>query len=780
MNRNKKLYLNHKNTLKYKKGSENNVFSMLFILMSFMGLLLVVQYDIFSIISSLLFGYHSFRFEEYIKTRTQIPINKPLLQLNESLINFRLSTSYYPPVFMDYMLPSTKFKIEQYLTLESLLVSSFLSKSKFYILLIGPESTNYYKTGMRFSKHQFEKYIKLGYDLKVHVEYKFPGMVDINQKKITKQPSTFDLYSAIATLGANIGTKFWELEFNNCCVSKVKKIRSGGTTSWSLSIFLRLYRLYQYGGIYIDFLVDTNHLDMKYIMGINQGAIFNSHIDDDSNTKCNINNDNNDNNDNNGNNGNNDNNISLNNNEECYISSVLVFHEKQHPVVACMLKYFGDSSEESIPPCLLSNSRSSSSSSSSSVNCIMKAFDKCFEENQVINELSHFKDKFTWNTFKNLDIIRNSNSGSIYNNPFNYHPDLKGISKDCYHQHRIKYEYKNGSTCNFYDVNLHGTLHDNIDMISKYSCSPSFVIPGFMKSGTTFLFETMTKHPQIIHALVGVGFKETGCYLPGEMVPNKADNRIKCFPFVRSGEPFKFGDATTTYAGDRTVPLMMKRDNPHLKAIFVIRNTISRLQSHHRFMYRHFLSKGLPNINDGILSVLPYDGSHLNQLRLHANTLITCIENMKNEDQQQILPSGKCRNFEDSLISLYHLGDHVLKSPYRQMQFVIKNSIYFPAILHWRRILGTDNILIVNSENLQIKSKKSNHKIIEEPINKELNRIYSFLDICNINQIPRTKIHVTDSRGIPIEHELNDTMRNILIEFFRPFDKLQRLYMITS
>ena len=755
MNLIKTVNINRNKKSKSKKGSGNYIILTFFILIVVIGLLLFVKY------AQLLT-------QTQVQNQIQNQIQKPILQLNDTLIKSRLSSSYSPFIFMDYILPSTKFAIEQYLTLESLLDSSFLSKSKFYILLIGPESANYYKTGMRFSKHQFEKYIKLGYDLKVHVEYKFPGIVDINQKKITKQASTLDLFTAIISLGEDIGTKFWELEYNDCCVSKAKGIRSGGTTSWSLSIFVRLYRLYLYGGIYIDFLVNKDQLDMKYLMGINQGVIFSTHTDTDTDTNSICNNDNN------------------NSDEECYIPSILVFHEKQHPVVACMLNYFGDSTEESIPPCLLSNSKSSSSSEK----CIMKAFDKCFEKHQTINELRYFKDQFTWHNNKKLDINTDTNtntntkididSSSDYNSPFHYHRDLKGISRDCYYQHK----YKNNNTCHVYNTNIHSLSHDNTDIISKYSCSPSFVIPGFMKSGTTFLFESMTKHPQIIHALVGVGFKETGCYLPGEMITNKANNRIKCFPFVRNGEPFIFGDATTTYAGEKTVPIMMKRDNPYLKAIFVIRNTISRLQSHHNFMYHYFLSKNLPNINDGIMSVLPSDDSHLNQLRIHANALITCIKNIDNKKQlQQILQQGKCREFEDSLISLYHLGHHKLQSPYRQLQFVIKNSIYFPAILYWRRILGIDNILIVNSEKLLIQSNRSKNKnknknIIEEPITTELNRIYSFLDICNINQIPRAKIHVTDTSGIPDQHKLNDTMRNILIEFFKPFDQLQSLYMI--
>ena len=32
---------------------------------------------------------------------------------------------------------------------------------------------------------------------------------------------------------------------------------------------------------------------------------------------------------------------------------------------------------------------------------------------------------------------------------------------------------------------------------ASMSCAPTFMLPGFMKSGTTFLFDTLGKHPQV-------------------------------------------------------------------------------------------------------------------------------------------------------------------------------------------------------------------------------------------------------------------------------------------
>jgi hypothetical protein len=62
------------------------------------------------------------------------------------------------------------------------------------------------------------------------------------------------------------------------------------------------------------------------------------------------------------------------------------------------------------------------------------------------------------------------------------------------------------------------------------------VIAGFMKSGTTFLFDSLAKHPQVIKNLRGVGFKESGCYMPDMMGLKSAAQRMDCYPFVEEGE----------------------------------------------------------------------------------------------------------------------------------------------------------------------------------------------------------------------------------------------------
>jgi hypothetical protein len=57
-------------------------------------------------------------------------------------------------------------------------------------------------------------------------------------------------------------------------------------------------------------------------------------------------------------------------------------------------------------------------------------------------------------------------------------------------------------TCSHYQVtNLDPT---NYMRQAKSSCALSFVIPGFMKSGTSFLFDIIAQHPQVLLTLKGM------------------------------------------------------------------------------------------------------------------------------------------------------------------------------------------------------------------------------------------------------------------------------------
>jgi len=307
-----------------------------------------------------------------------------------------------------------------------------------------------------------------------------------------------------------------------------------------------------------------------------------------------------------------------------------------------------------------------------------------------------------------------------------------------------------------------------------------------MKAGTTFLFETLTKHPLVLNALVGVAFKETGCYLPSRLKPHIAHQRMSCFPFVRSGDPFIFGDGTTSYAGSVATPIALKQDNPNVKAVFVVRDPIQRLQSHHRFQYKALLAKGNADLNKAVLTNLGPTMA-MNRLREAAVDLLGCLNLNKgsrgknpNHDSSTVAApvsaeaSLKCENEENFLINLYHTGTTQLTGKFRQATYLLKSSIYVAAILYWRKILGEGNVLVVHSEDLRGSNKPDQMARVKNT----LNNVHDFLGICRIKppHAPRDDIHLTRKDLVPQEHMLANVSHVAVANFFEPFTELLDRY----
>ena len=102
-----------------------------------------------------------------------------------------------------------------------------MASQSFRVALIGPWNANYYKTGSRISKHQFQRYLKTGTDLKVAVLHRFPGHTSLDALPLVPQP---------AGEGTNEGLDYWESVHAACCEAKSgNNIRQGEDAPWHLS-----------------------------------------------------------------------------------------------------------------------------------------------------------------------------------------------------------------------------------------------------------------------------------------------------------------------------------------------------------------------------------------------------------------------------------------------------------------------------------------------------------------------------------------------------------------
>ena len=295
-----------------------------------------------------------------------------------------------------------------------------------------------------------------------------------------------------------------------------------------------------------------------------------------------------------------------------------------------------------------------------------------------------------------------------------------------------------------------------------------------------YFSSAITNHPQVLRALKGVNFKETGCYLPPTKGVVRADNpnhRMNCFPFVERRESsFIFGDATVTYSGNFEVPYYLQQDNPHIKSIFVIRNPIRRLESHFRFSLGKMKSIGFMTIDEMVIFALR-NGSQLHSLFQSAEGLLQDINNADHIFVNGPLKLDDCLSVPwvlyfrfDECVKLSNQSDIVdvnilhkknkiseyVASFFQPRQFetgkdrianmYFRTSIYFPgincifiivcdvclfthelmlfiAIVHWCEVLKPQNVIIVENEELKLSTMDDRHRV-----EKELKRIHRCSD----------------------------------------------------
>jgi hypothetical protein len=138
----------------------------------------------------------------------------------------------------------------------------------------------------------------------------------------------------------------------------------------------------------------------------------------------------------------------------------------------------------------------------------------------------------------------------------------------------------------------------------------------------------------------------------------------------------------------------------------------------------------------------------------------------------------------------------------RQAMSIFSYSLYVPAVYRWISVLGRQNVLTIPSESLSLspktkaaksggknakgkgsvessklrKSKENNERDLrsantQESVNKQFRRIYDFLGLCPLAHTARGYQHQS-TRDVSAEHTLNNTMREKMEGFYRPFSQL--------
>jgi hypothetical protein len=184
--------------------------------------------------------------------------------------------------------------------------------------------------------------------------------------------------------------------------------------------------------------------------------------------------------------------------------------------------------------------------------------------------------------------------------------------------------------------------------------SPTFIIIGAMKCGTTSLYYYLNKHPEISMSEI----KELD-YFVAEKNYNKG---MKWYESNFNGQARAYGEASTNYTKYPTfrgVPQRMHSVVPDAKLIYVVRDPIDRIISH----YIHNYSKGKENGNiSEVLSKL--DNNHYVAVSKYymqvkqylsyyskENMLIIAAEELREQRQSTLKTIFRFLNVDDSFYS---------------------------------------------------------------------------------------------------------------------------------
>lgn len=350
---------------------------------------------------------------------------------------------------------------------------------------------------------------------------------------------------------------------------------------------------------------------------------------------------------------------------------------------------------------------------------------------------------------------------------------------------------------------------------ANMTCAVSFVMPGFMKAGSTYLFNMIDDHPSLVRPLKGFNYKEPGCYTTQLLTNNKGKEkfqRLHCYPLVEPHDIAAYGDGSIIMAHQHSVPQQLYADNPDIKVVFALRNPVDRTLSHHHYDYPNMKDIRMSNINDCI-DFFMNNVSESKQWHdmavkaLHASTRI----------EKDSLRMNLTNVFYKSVMNLYGRGDKVARC-----SKIFFDSVYFPQIYYWDNAIPIRNIRVINMEKLQeskysklkvdqetpvlieqsdfsdlFANKQSIHRKLLEKRRKmkkprrsdrsgkkvnlqfllrEFNAIFKFLGLPEVSSIRNAAAHETKTK-IPSDHLVTPESRDLLEKYFEPLNSLFVEYM---
>ncbi|RCJ32534.1 hypothetical protein A6769_27770 [Nostoc punctiforme NIES-2108] len=251
---------------------------------------------------------------------------------------------------------------------------------------------------------------------------------------------------------------------------------------------------------------------------------------------------------------------------------------------------------------------------------------------------------------------------------------------------------------------------------------PSFIIPGFIRCGTTSLYSYLSTHPQVLPTV------DKELHFFGNFSEQGIDYYLANFPSISNSTNYITGEATPIYLNSPSIAKKIFAIFPKMKFIILLRNPIDRAIS----CYYH-----------------QHQGS--GQYKLMQSSITETIEKIPSLihrwfDWLFYEPSLLLENYQQYIINCVLLPD-------------LLGSLYIYYLKEWMTIFPREQFLILKSEDL-----------FENP-SATMKEVYSFLNL------PDYQMRKYPNQNPGSYPPISDNLRRQLVEFFCPYNQQLEEYL---
>ncbi len=616
-------------------------------------------------------------------------------------------------VYMDWTLPSDRFSLLNYRSLESVLTQ--YPNAHVRALVVAPSRSTHYKYANTLSYMQFEKYQKRGYDVQFELLSEH-SLLDLKQ---ADRPG-FTYFTTV------LFPRLKKTIFDESFFTKTEN----AVQDFKTNHFMRLFHLWRTGGVYMDFtMLLTEPLPPhKQFWSFAQDcsvagvAGANASTYDDEKWR-------------------------YSGSQHPY---VLQF-KAQDPTVGCVLGRFDDKGDE-LHECMLKSPKGGA-------DCLEHALQQCAEKAdgkrtdglevapvdwRACGGASGQKVAPASSSSSAAAVVVSMGREAMEGN-WKASPTVQALVDTHVHLdrwHSLQVDPSCARKCDYYTdavARARAPFHQTKFSLTKaeaeasnYVCAPSVIVPGAIKAASSSLFNAISKHPQVLHPLRGSNFKETGMYMniPGR---DHFKDRLQAFPFIEPAENFVTTDGTVYYINGEESPEQIVADSPSAQAIISLRDPTSRAFSQYRYSFFNGTESFAEAVRVSVPVLRKCFQEHLGRVDLHA-----------------VLQEGKAGELAKEID---YCTAPLMRTPTRR---AIQTSLYLPQLLRWTSVLGAERLLVVTKEDLGRDPK---------PV---LADIFRFLGLCAYEEA-FTAENVR-KMAVPEGYDLTERSLTDLNEAFQPWN----------